>query len=161
MLLREFHDLTPYSGELIGNSCVRAGARRIKNSLCGIQRGAQRRWPPAKCVHDRSQRRECVYASLPARSGDHAPYRAALEIRPLVLSQILQQVERVFHQARDTSVVAWARDDQSIRFSHHFDELTLLLIPLAILRSKVRKVGEKGSAEQERPRTSLLRRQQR
>ncbi len=74
--------------------------------LFGVERDPKWGWPAAKGMRHAAQRVKRRIASLPAEAGRDTADRFAGKIRHVVAGHFLGVVERVFHQSRDTTVIA-------------------------------------------------------
>jgi hypothetical protein len=107
-------------------------------------------------MHDRSQSRKRTHAGLPPGGGDDAPDGASIEVASLVVSQIIEQIERILHQPGNAAVIAWTCDDQSVGSPHHFNELMLLFVAFRVFRRIVRKPRKESAIEKQRASARFL-----
>lgn len=107
-------------------------------------------------MHDRSQSRKRTHAGLPPSGGDDTADGTPVKVASLVVSQIIEKIQRVLHQPGNAAVVTRTCDDHSVGCPHHFHELTLLVVSLRIFRRVVRKPGQECPVEKECTRTRFL-----
>ncbi len=105
MLERKLRNLHPNNPQILRNMRRSTPPHLVELNLKRINRHPQRRRPPPQRMHHSPQRRQRINRRLPPRSSSDTPNRPPIEIDPLIPTQILDIIERVLHQPRDSPVV--------------------------------------------------------